>query len=108
MSTGRPSRSPSIARTFEIVELRSYLPYLAQVIALHLAAVTGAYVLMRRRVGPFAATLLALPLLLLGAGAENLFWAFQTGFVGSVAFGIWALVLIEQRGRRFDRRASAC
>ncbi len=39
--------------TFEIVELRSYLPYLAQVIVLHLVAVSGAYVLMRRRLGPF-------------------------------------------------------
>lgn len=85
--------------TFEVVELRSYLPYLAQVIVLHLAAVSGAYVLMRRRVGPLVATLLATPLLVLGAGAENLFWAFQTGFVGSVAFGIWALVLVEPPGR---------
>ena len=49
-------------------------------------------------VGPFVATLLALPLLLLGAGAENLFWAFQTGFVGSVMFGVWALVFIERPG----------
>lgn len=85
--------------TFEVVELRSYLPYLSQVIVLHLVAVSGAYVLMRRRAGPLAATLLATPLLVLGAGAENLFWAFQTGFVGSVAFGIWALVLIEGPGR---------
>ena len=91
--------------TFELVELRSYLPYLAQVIVLHLVAGTGAYVLMRRRVGPFVATLLALPLLLLGAGAENLFWAFQTGFVGSVMFGVWALVFIERPGRSgADRR----
>lgn len=82
--------------TFSIVGLQSYLPYLAQVVVLHLIAVVGAYVLMRRRCGRFPATLLALPLLLLGAGAENLFWAFQTGFVGSVAFGVWALVFVER------------
>lgn len=93
--------------TFELVELRSYLPYLTQVIVLHLVAVTGAYVLIRRRVGPFVATLLALPLLLLGAGAENLFWAFQTGFVGSVMFGVWALVFIERPGRSGAIVASA-
>jgi hypothetical protein len=93
--------------TFELVELRSYLPYLAQVIVLHVVAVVGAYVLMRRRVGPFVATLLALPLLLLGAGAENLFWAFQTGFVGSVMFGVWALVFIERPGRAGAVVASA-
>jgi hypothetical protein len=86
--------------TFDVVELHSYLPYLAQVIALHLVACAGAYVLMRRRLGRLAATILALPLLLLGTGAENLYWAFQTGFVGSVASGLWALVLVELRGRR--------
>ena len=85
--------------TFEFVELRSYLPYLTEVIVLHLLAVAAAYVLMRRRVGPFVATALAIPLLFLGAGSENLFWAFQTGFVGSVMFGLWALVLIERTGR---------
>lgn len=92
--------------TFELVGLHSYLPYLAQVILLHLVAVAGAYVLMRRRVGPFTATLLCLPLLLVGVGAENLFWAFQTGFVGSVAFGVWSLGLIEQPGRRMAIAAS--
>jgi hypothetical protein len=86
--------------TFSVVGLQSYLPYLAQVIALHLITCAGAYVLMRRRVGRPAATVLALPLLFLGAGSENLFWAFQTGFVGSVAFGLWALVVVEMPGRR--------
>lgn len=76
-------------------------------IVLHLVAVTGAYVLLRRRVGPFVATLLALPLLLLGGGAENLFWAFQTGFAGSVMLGVWALVFIERPGRRGAIVASA-
>ena len=85
--------------TFHIVGLDSYLPYLAQVVVLHVIAVGGAYVLMRRRLGRLAATLFAIPLLLLGSGAENLFWAFQTGFVGSVAFGVWALVAVEQRGK---------
>ncbi len=57
------------------------------------------YVLVRRRLGRLAATLFAIPLLLFGSGAENLFWAFQTGFVGSVAFGVWALVAIERIAR---------
>jgi len=93
--------------TFNVVELHSYLPYLAEVIVLHLVAVAGAYVLMRRRVGRMGATVLALPLLLLGAGAENLFWAFQTGFVGSVALGVWALVLVERPRVRDAKYASA-
>jgi hypothetical protein len=85
--------------TFAAFGLRSYMPYLAEVIALHLLAVAAAYVLARRRVGSVMATALMVTLLLLGAGSENLFWAFQTGFVGSVAFGLWALVLIESSSR---------
>ena len=85
--------------TFTVVGLHSHLPYMAEVIALHLAAVAAAYVLIRRRAGPIAATLACVPLLLLGSGSENLFWAFQTGFVASVAFGLWALVLVEGHGR---------
>ena len=93
--------------TFHFVELHSYLPYLAAVVAMHLAAVSGAYVLMRRRLPPLPSTLLALPLALLGVGGENLFWAFQTGFVGSVAFGLWALVVVERSSRYASLATSA-
>jgi hypothetical protein len=86
--------------TFGLVGLHSYLPYVAQVIALHLVAVAAVFVLARHRNGPLIATLACLPLLLLGSGSENLFWAYQTGFVGSVAFGLWALVLLDRSGRR--------
>jgi hypothetical protein len=92
--------------TFRVVGLHSYLPYLAQVILLHLCAVTGAYALMRNRVGPVVATMVAIPLLFLGTGGENLFWAFQTGFVGSVMFGVWALFFIERASRRAPLVAS--
>ncbi len=85
--------------TFGVFQLHSYLPYLVELIVLHLLAVTGAYILMRRRVGPRVATALAIPLLLLGAGSENLFYAAQFGFVGSVMFGVWAMVFIERPGR---------
>jgi hypothetical protein len=85
--------------TFTVVGLHSHLPYMAEVIALHLVAVAAAYVLVRRRAGRLVATLACVPLLLLGSGSENLFWAFQTGFVGSVAFGLWALVLVEGQRR---------
>jgi hypothetical protein len=85
--------------TFAVVGLHSYLPYLAQVVVLHLISVAAAYVLIRRRAGWIVATLAAIPLLFLGSGSENLFWAFQTGFVGSCAFGLWGLVLLERPGR---------
>src|SRR3970282_556965 len=85
--------------TFGVCQLHSYLPYLVELIVLHLLAVAGAFILMRRRVGPRVATALAIPLLLLGAGSENLFYAAQFGFVGSVMFGVWAMVFIERTGR---------
>jgi hypothetical protein len=86
--------------TLGVVGLRSYVPFVAEVIVLHLFAVGAAYALMRRRVGAPIALACAVPLLLLGAGAENLFWAFQTGFVGSVMFGLWAVFFLEWPGRR--------
>jgi hypothetical protein len=92
--------------TIGLVGLRTYMPYLAEVVALHLIAVTGAYALMQRRVGTVVATLVAIPLLFLGVGAENLLWGFQTGFVGSVAFGVWALFFVERPGRRSAVAAS--
>jgi hypothetical protein len=86
--------------TFSVVHLRSYLPYLGELIALHVVAVTGVFLLVRMRLGPLLALLVAFPLLLLGVGSDNLFWAFQTGFVGSVMFGVWALFFVERPGRR--------
>jgi hypothetical protein len=85
--------------TFGVVGLQSYLPYVVEVIVLHLVAVAAAYLLIRPRTGRAIATVACVPLLFLGSGSENLFWAFQTGFVGSVASGLWALVLLERSGR---------
>lgn len=86
--------------TFGLVGLRSYVPYLGEVVILHLLAVGGAYALLRRRAHSLVALAAVLPLLLLGSGAENLFWGFQTGFVGSVLFGVWALFFVERSGAR--------
>jgi hypothetical protein len=92
--------------TFAIVGLRSYLPYLVELITMHLVTVTAAFVLMRRRIGPAWAAFLSIPLLFLGVGSENLYWAFQVTFVGSVLFGLWALVFVETGGRRSAAIAS--
>jgi hypothetical protein len=39
-----------------------------------------------------------LPLLVLGAGSQNLLWAFQIGFLGSVALGLGTLLLVNHTG----------
>lgn len=88
----------------DTVGIGSYLPYISVLIAVHLALT---HLLWRagRRAG------VTLPILtvgtwvfaLLGAGSENLLWAFQIGFVGSLAFG-WGAALIVDHGDRFTRR----
>jgi hypothetical protein len=83
-----------------VVGLHSYLPYLALLAGLHVIAAGGAFVLLARRLPPWAALLGVLPLLVLGSGYQNLLWAFQIGFVGSVAAGTWGLVALETDQRQ--------
>ncbi len=83
-----------------IVGLHSYLPYMVVLTLLHLAAAGGAFVLLARRLPGWAALLAAIPLLVLGSGSENILWAFQIGFVASVAAGTWGLVALEDDRRR--------
>jgi hypothetical protein len=87
--------------TFSIVGLHSYIPYLAELLIVHLVAVAGVAALVRRDLGPLPAFVAILPLLLLGSGWVNLFWAFQTGFVGSTAAGVWAIYALATRGRHW-------
>ncbi len=71
--------------------LGSYLPFLAVLVACHIAVVAAVATLLRSLTTPLFAALGTLLMLFLGAGGENLFWAFQIGFVGATAFGLWAL-----------------
>ncbi len=87
---------------FSVVGLHSYLPYLAALLLVHVLAVTGLFVLLRRIAGPFVALGGAALMLFLGSAYEDLLWAFQIGFVGSVAAGVWALLIIHAG---VDRRA---
>ena len=77
---------------FNVVGLSTYLPYLAVLLALHVTAAAALFVLLFRRNGPLVAIGGALLALWVGTGYQNLFWAFQIGFVGSTAAGLWALV----------------
>ena len=79
----------------ETVGLRSYMPYLAVLVALHLAVAALVYVLVRRTSGRWVAVGVSLVVLFLGGGLENLFWAFQIGFVGATAAGLAAMVAFD-------------
>lgn len=83
--------------------LRQYLPYLAVVVVLHLGVAHFAWQVMRHEgVGDWLATAVAAAFLVLGAGSENLVWAWQMGFVGSVCLGYLAVLLAA--GRRATPR----
>jgi hypothetical protein len=82
------------------VGLRSYVPYMAVLIALHGMSVVLLFDLVRRRAGDLVAIGAALLLLVIGAGWENLLWAFQIGFVGSVACGLGALLAMDALPQR--------
>lgn len=87
--------------TFALFGLRTYWPYLIGLFATHLVVVHAVWRLMRRAgVGAALATGVAVVLGLFGAGAENLTWAFQVGFVGSLAAGLLLLLLVDERGER--------
>ncbi|TMD92722.1 MAG: hypothetical protein E6I73_01825 [Chloroflexi bacterium] len=81
------------------VGMRSYVPYMVVLLALHAASVMLLFELVCRRAGEAVAIAAAVLLLVMGAAWENLLWAFQITFVGSVACGLGALLVIDT-GRR--------
>jgi hypothetical protein len=86
---------------FVAVGLGTYLPYRIAVIVVHVACAGAVFVYCRRRVAPPAALSVSVVVLFLGAAWQNLLWPFQIGFLGSVFFGLLALLVIDdQPGRR--------
>ncbi|MGI9603246.1 MAG: hypothetical protein ACR2QE_15265 [Acidimicrobiales bacterium] len=84
---------------FRLWGLESYLPYQIPVIVLHLTAVVLLWLIMRRcQVNPWIATAAASVFILFGPGEENIIWAFQIGFTGSLALGLGHLLLADHPG----------
>ena len=92
-----PSMIPKLiyAILLNTAGLRTYVPYMGVLLLLHGANVVLVFELVRRRSGEVAGMSAAALLLFLGAGWENLLWAFQITFVGSVACGLGALLALE-------------
>lgn len=84
-----------------MVGLHAYWPYLAVTIGFHLAIVHLLWRLMNRvGVQPLIALLLSLVFAFLAPGAENTLWAFQTGFIAPLAFGLGAFLIIDRSTSR--------
>ena len=79
------------------VGLRAYWPYMTVLVAAHAANVVMLFELVRRRAGELIALGAALLLLVLGAAWEDLLWAFQMAWLLSIAFGLGALLLLQDR-----------
>jgi len=86
------------------VGLRSYVPYLVLIVALHFLAAWLLRCIMRRSgVSPWVATIAALVFVLFGKGHQDLVWAFQITQVGSLTLGLTHLLLADHDGP-VDRR----
>jgi hypothetical protein len=86
--------------------MTSVLPYYATAIVFFSLAGAVLYALLVSRVGPWLAFTAVLPVLFLGASGEDLMWAFQMGFFGSIAAGLGALLALRQETRRGDLLAA--
>jgi hypothetical protein len=79
-----------------LIGLGSYTPYLLLAVAAHLTVSHLLWrILNRAGIWPWAATIASVLVMLLGAGAENILWAFQFGFMGAIAVGLGVLVLLD-------------
>ena len=75
--------------------LRTYLPYMAVLLVMHLANVVLLFELVRRRNGDLVGLAAAALLLVAGGGWEDLLWAFQMAWLASVAFGLGMLNVLD-------------
>jgi hypothetical protein len=89
---------------WQVVGLRTYLPYQALTVLLHLVVAALLRVIMRRAgVRPWIATAAAALFAFFGTGSDNIVQAFQIGFNASLVFGLIHLLLADHDGS-FDRR----
>ena len=106
-ASSSPTTSTGALRPYVVYRLleaafgiRSYWPYIGLAILLHLVVVH--LVWRADAAGPDHAVgghrRNVLPLLVLGAGSQNLLWAFQIGFLGSVALGLGTMLLVNHAG----------
>lgn len=89
---------------WQLFGIRSYAPYQALVVTLHLTTAALLRTVMRRAgVGPWIATAVAVVFVLFGTGHDNMVRADQFGFDGSLVFGLVHLLLADHDGP-VDRR----
>jgi hypothetical protein len=87
---------------FETVGLDHYRPYRWVGLSVHVLVVVLVFLIVRRRAGAGVATAMAFVVLWLGPAWQDILWPFQIGFMGSVAAGLGAHLLLDHERRRSD------
>ncbi len=93
---------------FAVLGIGRYWPYMALIVGVNVLCGWLLFVLLRRRLSPVVAAALASVVMLLGPAWQDLLWPFQIAFLGSIAAGLGALVLLERRQTRSDLLAAGC
>ena len=87
---------------FAVFGIGSYLPYRIVVIALDLVVGVLVFGYAKSRTGELVAMLLAVSMLFLGPGWQDMLWSFQIPWLIVCVAGITSLILIERRRRAAD------
>ena len=89
---------------YNLVGVRSYLPYQALLVLSHLLIAWLLFVVIRRAgVKAWIGACVVAPFVIFGPGAQNLTWAFQIAFNFALLFGLVQLLLADHDGP-VDRR----
>ena len=89
---------------FRLFGLGHYLPYALLPIVVHVVIVVLVWLLLLRAgIRPWIAAALGAVLAVMGVGVENTLWDFQIGFMGPVAFGLAAVLLMPGAAGRLRR-----
>jgi hypothetical protein len=89
----------------ETVGMGSVTPYYFVAIATFALSAVLLFFYLRRRVGEWLALCGAVLILFLGAAFEDLLFAFQVGYFGSVVAGLGMLLCLDREDEKWDRVA---
>jgi hypothetical protein len=87
---------------FETVGLDNYGVFRFVSVLFNLTSGTLLFIYVRRRLGPWPALGFSSVLVVMGAGAWDIVWPFQIGFLGSMAATLGALLMLDRRSRAGD------
>ena len=91
---------------FALFGMRHYTAYRIAGLLVHVAVASMIYRYVRQRIGEVGGLASGSAFLLLGSGWQNILWPFQLGFMGSIAAGIGAWLLVGRDKRVADLVAS--